>query len=130
MDSEIPEREEFVPQEFTCEVCGKEPAIGVAAVPGVPYSAAYGELCLEANAHPYWVCVQNTAMAGNGTDGYYGAAKWWKDMVDDTLAHLGKTHDEFIADVLKSQEDYEDDLNHMRGTGRHIDPRIMELPDA
>lgn len=75
----------------TCAVCGKEPAVGVASIPGVPASDAYGRACLDANAHPMWAIVVNTALVG----GYDEAADWWQEMVDCTLAHLGIPREEF-----------------------------------
>jgi hypothetical protein len=81
----------------SCEVCGDEPAIGVAAVPGVPVSAAYGRACLEANAHPWRAIVFNTAACG----GLENTAEWWRSMVHATLAHLGRPLDEFDRDVLQ-----------------------------
>lgn len=78
-----------------CEVCGDEPAVSVASVPGVPISVAYGRKCLDANAHPYGIVVANTA----DVDGYDNSAEWWKQIVDDTLVHLGKTREQFDADV-------------------------------
>jgi hypothetical protein len=85
----------------TCEVCKKEQAVGVCCVPGVPYSAAYCKTCLDANAHPYFIVVANTACIG----GLEHSAPWWQDIVRDTLVHLGKTPEEFKADVDKSIAD-------------------------
>lgn len=81
--------------DLTCDVCNNEPAKGVASVPGVPVSVAYGEKCLAANAHPYGIVVANTALIG----GYEHAAGWWRDMVDCTLSHLAIPRDKFNADV-------------------------------
>ena len=78
-----------------CDVCGREPAFGVAAIPGMPVSVAYGKACLRANAHPWWALVGNTAMLG----GIDQAADWWQKMVEDTCRHLGKPLVEFEADV-------------------------------
>jgi hypothetical protein len=83
--------------DLTCQVCGEEPAVGVVAMPGVPISFAYGRNCLSANAHPYDIVVANTA----DVDGYDNSADWWKQIVDDTLAHLGKTREQFDADVAE-----------------------------
>ena len=47
-----------------CEVCKDEPAIGVASVPGIPYSAAYGRTCLEKGADPYGIVRANIACCG------------------------------------------------------------------
>lgn len=89
--------------DLTCDVCGNEPAVGVAAVPGVPISMAYGANCLRANAHPYGIVVANTALAG----GYDACAEWWKQMVDDTLSHLNKTREEFDRDVAGVETEIE-----------------------
>ena len=89
-----------------CEVCKEEEAVGVFCVPGVPMSVAYGKKCLQANAHPWWVLVANTACI----NGLKNAAEWWKAMVEDTCKHLGKTIEEFNHDVeenLKVLDDYQ-----------------------
>jgi hypothetical protein len=44
-----------------CEVCKQEPAVGVACVPGIPYSAAYGRNCLQQGADPYEIVRANIA---------------------------------------------------------------------
>jgi hypothetical protein len=79
----------------TCEVCAKNQAIGVCSVPGVAYSAAYCAECLKANAHPLFILVAGTACNG----GLDHCASWWKEMVTDTLKHLGRTEEEFTAQV-------------------------------
>ena len=86
---------------LTCEVCGKERAVGVAAIPGVPLSVAYGSNCLAANAHPYPILVIHTALCG----GYDHTIEEWRRMVDDTLVHLGKAREEFDADVEREMEE-------------------------
>lgn len=87
--------------ELICDVCHNEPAVGVAAVPGVPVSMAYGGHCLAANAHPYGILVINTAMCG----GYDHTSEWWRQMVDDTLHHLGKDREQFDLDVEAEMAD-------------------------
>lgn len=87
----------------TCEVCKKNQAVGVACVPGVPYSAAYCKECLEANAHPYFIMVGNTACIG----GLEHAHPEWAEMVRCTLVHIGKTQEEFdkdVAEAIKNEE--------------------------
>lgn len=81
-----------------CEVCDEREAIGVAAVPGVPYSAAFCQECLTAGALPYWIAVSNTALAG-GDLGLAGTVDWWQEVVGDTLKWLGKTREQFDIDV-------------------------------
>lgn len=78
-----------------CDVCNDEEAVGVACVPGVPMSCAYGKRCLEANAHPWGVLIANTACCG----GLDHCNDEWKQMVTDTCTHLGKTLEQFSADV-------------------------------
>lgn len=51
-------------EESKCEVCNQEPMVGVAAVPGIPYSAAYGRECLNRGADPYWIIRANVACCG------------------------------------------------------------------
>jgi hypothetical protein len=51
-------------EKLTCEVCGTEQAVGVACVPGIPYSAAYGRECLLRGAQPYHIVRANVACCG------------------------------------------------------------------
>jgi hypothetical protein len=90
---------------MACDVCGVNPQIGVAAIPGVPMSVAYCEECLRANAHPYGIMVINTAMISGGLE---EAAEWWREMVDDTLRHLGKTRAQFDLDVELERREMND----------------------
>lgn len=84
-----------------CETCQHDNAIGVASVPGIPYSAAYCEACIKANAHPWWLLVANTADIGRLED----SADWWQQMVHDTCARLGRTVDQFNAEVAQALAD-------------------------
>ncbi len=84
------------PEEWVkCETCQTNNAIGVAAVPGIPYSAAYCAPCIKANAHPWWLMVGNTADMGGLED----SADWWVEMVEDTCRHLGRPMSEFNSAV-------------------------------
>lgn len=89
-------------EELKCEVCNKNTAIGVASVPGVAYSAAYCTKCLAENAHPYGIVVANTACIG----GYDQSADWWREIINDTLKYLGKTREQFDADVAESIKEF------------------------
>lgn len=102
-----------------CDVCGKEPAAGVAAVPGVPVSMAYGSNCLAANAHPYWVLVAYTAECG----GLRNTVAEWRGMVDDTLVHLEIDPEKFEADVDQAIED----LIQAERRGVFSDPPAWDL---
>lgn len=89
--------------DLTCEVCSDEPAVGVACIPGMPVSVAYGRRCLDADAHPLWAVVANTAMCG----GLDHAADWWKDIIAHTLQHLGVSQDDFdrqVAEAISAEE--------------------------
>ena len=84
-----------------CEVCGKEPAVAVAAVPGIPYSAGYCGTCLEAGqTTPYWLLVANTACVMTPGDRLEDvSAPWWIETVANTLSYLGKSREQFDRDV-------------------------------
>lgn len=79
----------------TCDCCNKEPAIGAAAVPGMPVTIAWCATCLNANVVPYSLAVVNTVRLG-GVD---NTAHWWQALVRRTLEYFGKTRAEFEADV-------------------------------
>lgn len=86
-----------------CNVCDNEPAVGVCCVPGLPVSVAYGKNCLEADAHPWSLLVANTAIVG----GLENTAEWWREMVQHTCSHLGKTIEEFNANVRQCIDEME-----------------------
>jgi len=88
---------------MSCDVCNKNDEIGVACIPGIPCSAAYCQECLDANAHPWWAIVANTACC----DGLENCADWWKKMVYDTCKHLDKTIEEFNKEVTKEMKKIE-----------------------
>lgn len=81
-----------------CESCNKNEAIGVACVPGVPYSAAYCIECLKANSNPMHILIANTACCG----GLEHCNEWWKQIVDMSLKHQGKTLEWFNNEVKGS----------------------------
>jgi hypothetical protein len=81
-----------------CEACNKNEAIGVASVPGVPYSAAYCKECLKNNNHPMFILIANTACC----DGIDNCSDWWKEMVSSSLKVQNKTLDWFNQEVAKS----------------------------
>jgi hypothetical protein len=46
-----------------CEVCQAEPAVGVAAIPGVPMSIAWGRTCLQRGVlMPLWTAQATVGM--------------------------------------------------------------------
>lgn len=88
----------------TCETCERNDSIAVACVPGVPYSAGYCLECLKVNAHPWFILVSATASCG----GLDKMIPEWREMVDCTCLRLGKTLDQFNADVAQAEKDMEE----------------------
>ena len=89
-----------------CEVCNVRDSVAVASVPGVPYSAAYCVECAAVGAVPWWIAVGNTAVMG----GYENAYEYWQEIVDVTIAHLGRTREEFDKEVaadIEAMDSYE-----------------------
>jgi len=90
---------------LTCEVCDKNEALGVAAVPGVPMSVAYCKECLEANSHPMYALIANTVCAG----GLDHTVEEWKQMVMDSLKHQDKTLEWFneqVQEGIRNMDEY------------------------
>lgn len=84
-----------------CDCCGVEPSVGVAAIPGVPMSIAWGRNCLDANVVPWWVAVTNTAIIGGRAE----AADWWVALLDNTIPYFNRTTEQFDAEVALAIED-------------------------
>ena len=94
-----------------CQCCGKEPSVGVASIPGVPMSIAWGRNCLEADVVPLWVCFAQVGAVddepGMPPDFRYGRemfAPWWLEVHDLTLAYFGVTEEEFWEAVNTRDE--------------------------
>jgi len=51
-------------ENWTCDVCRKEPAIAALCVPGVAMSMAYGEGCISKDAHPFGILRANVICCG------------------------------------------------------------------
>lgn len=103
---------------LSCDVCGTNESVGVASVPGVAMSVAYCQGCLRANAHPYGVLVANTATLGS----YDEAAEWWREMIDDTCRHLGKTREQFDLDVAMTARDSDREYKRYIEESGHPEP--------
>ena len=104
-----------------CEVCGKNTSVGVACIPMVPMSVAYCQECLNANAHPWWALVANTALA----EGLEHCNKEWKQMVEDTCTHLGKTLTDFNTDVVNKIREFGEGTESSRN--KTCTPKDQEL---
>jgi len=81
----------------TCNVCDKEPAVGVASSTLGPMSFAYGRECLKANAEPYGPLVTMVAMCG----GRANLADWVPPIIEGSLRVAGKSMEDFDADVAQ-----------------------------
>lgn len=86
-----------------CDCCHENPAIGIAAVPGVPMSIAWCRTCLEAEVAPYEILVANTACCG----GIEATAEWWSELVKRSLSYHKKILPEFLEDVAKALDKLE-----------------------
>lgn len=95
-----------------CEVCHKNESIGVACVPGVPYSASYCKECLQANAHPIFILLANTSCIGKLDE----CADWWQQMVKDTCKHLNYSIEIFNQQVEEQIKETESMLDHYERT--------------
>lgn len=93
----------------TCDCCEQEPAVGVAAVPFVPLSIAWGRKCLEAHVVPYDIAVTLCAMIGGPGEG----VEEWRGYVERTLAYFEKSTEQFAVDVQDQMEEMD------RATGQH-----------
>ncbi len=90
-----------------CDVCGSNKAIGVAAIPFIPMSAAFCEPCLKAEAYPWRILLANSWAMG----GLDNACEEWKEMVKSTCKHLNKTMDEFVVDLKTMSQELDAGLN-------------------
>lgn len=93
-----------------CEVCGAEAEGCVVCVPGVPLSCFYCFDCLNSNAHPWWALVSNTVCATGDLD---TMCDEWIEMVEDTCKRLGRTIEEFKADVARDKQLMYEDLDRL-----------------
>lgn len=93
----------------TCQCCGNEPSVGVASIPGVPMSIAWGRKCLEAGVVPYDILVANSALGSSGPviERRPHWAEWWEEIIAVTLPYFGKTEEEFIAAVNAQNEEFD-----------------------
>lgn len=75
----------------TCEVCSKNPPVGVVASGLVPMSSAVCGQCLEAGAEPWAVLVYVHAMVDNDEDLDPSVSA----CVSNSLVRAGRTREEF-----------------------------------
>jgi len=90
---------------MNCQCCGLEPAVGVASIPGLPMSIAWGRNCLDAGIMPYWALVTTVALASNFEYSPDHYAPWVNELIRDTLAYFDKTEAQFAEDVNEEIND-------------------------
>lgn len=91
--------------ELKCEVCNNEPSVGVASVPGIPYSAAYGRECLQRRADPYWIIRANVACCG----GVEHTADWALDTMTFADGQYMTLREALVRHPLTEKELSDDD---------------------
>lgn len=92
----------------TCEVCGKEAPVVVAAYTLSSCSSAYCEECLNEGLEPYSDIVGIVWCVG-WDDLAVGA----KDKIERTLKKLGKTKEDVLADVEATEKRFNEDMRKM-----------------
>jgi len=88
-----------------CEICGKEPSIGVACSVLGAFSMAMGKNCLEKKAENYGLLVGTIADCG----GLDHLAEWVWDIIPPSLEVAGKTEEEFKKDIEEEIERMKND---------------------
>jgi hypothetical protein len=100
-----------------CDVCRKNEMIGVASSTLGAVSFAYCAECNASGAEPYGFLVDVTSMfVDKGTDCEPGGGvinKGSHSMIDASLAVVGKTRAQFYADVDRSIEAFNEEMNRM-----------------
>lgn len=86
-----------------CDVCG-QPAVGVSSSTLGAISFAFCKRCLDEGAEPYWMLVGTCAICGDIRE----MTQYVQDMIPRTLSIVGKTMDEFLADVEKSTKELDE----------------------
>ena len=110
--------------EATCSVCKVRQAIGVCSIPGMAYSDAFCQTCLQAGAIPYWAAVCNTALCG----GWAQVNEYWDAVVWDTLRHLNISPVDFSLDVWEDMEAQDEYFSEEEMAKRTIDSGDSDAP--
>jgi hypothetical protein len=89
----------------SCDVCHKNPSVGVGASTCGAISFAYCKECLSLGAEPYGALVAYLSSAVNKGEDCKPEAeqiqKGYQGIIDGSLSVAGKTREEFYADVDK-----------------------------
>lgn len=93
----------------TCEVCGKEVPVVVAASPLSACSSAYCEACLNECLEHYIDIVGTVYCVG-----WDNLSVWAKDKIERTLKKLGKTKEDVLADVEATEKRFNADMSKMK----------------
>lgn len=65
-----------LPPPPVCEVCEKEPPVGIASLPFAAMSVAFGQTCILNNAYPIWACIASIECVG----GKQNCAEWFLNL--------------------------------------------------
>ncbi len=105
-----------------CAVCGKQTEVYVASSSIGAVTYAYCEDCLRAGAEPWSDLVFNCAICGPYPE---SVNTQFRETVRNTCRHLGKTEEEFQADVNEAILDWDD---HMELFEQYDAENPEELP--
>lgn len=95
---------------MSCEVCGNPEVVGVASCGFGPISTAFCADCAEKRLAPYGIMVAYVSCAGEYPDDINDA---YVAEVQRILKELGKTEEEFAADVHQANVQMYEDMERM-----------------
>lgn len=87
-----------------CDVCGTRGSVGTYSIPGMPMSAAYCNSCINIGAHPWWALVAKVALSGGWDQMAIPYRLAFERLVENTCKCLGRTMQDFNADLQKEVE--------------------------
>jgi hypothetical protein len=106
---------EPVEYEHLCDVCHKNPSIGVYASSCGPISFAYCKECAVKGAEPYGALVAYLATAVDSSVDLKPEREWirpeYQKIIDASLQVADKTRKEFYTDVDKAIQEMYEEMN-------------------
>lgn len=98
-----------------CDVCDESPTIGVFSSALGAVAFAYCKPCIQARAEPWGALVFTVADA----DGMENLASWFQQIVEGTMARLGKTQEDFNRDVAEAKKTLEKEYAKLEAADEH-----------
>ena len=95
---------------MNCEVCGSPDVVGVASCGFGPISTAYCANCADKGLAPYRIMVAYISCAGEYPD---DINEYYVNEVRRILKELGRTEEEFTADVHKANVEMYAEMERM-----------------